>query len=80
MTARQAVVDNRLFQFAAACWYFGQRLAELGVNDIPIGLANTAVGGQRIEEFMNNSTIATCQNRSGENAMYWNAQLFARQV
>jgi sialate O-acetylesterase len=80
MTARQAVVDNRLFQFGAACWYFGQRLAELGVNDIPIGLTNTAIGGQRIEEFMNNSTINTCQNRSGVNVMYFDAELFARQV
>jgi len=33
----------------AACWYFGQRLAELGVT-VPIGLSDTAIGGQRIEE------------------------------
>jgi hypothetical protein len=29
--------------------YFAQRLSELGV-DVPIGIANTAIGGQRIEE------------------------------
>lgn len=31
--------------------YFGQRLAELGVT-IPIGLSDTAIGGQRIEEYI----------------------------
>jgi len=25
--------------------------------DVPIGLADTAIGGQRIEEYMNNATI-----------------------
>jgi hypothetical protein len=29
----------------AACWYFAQRLSELGVSH-PIGIANTAIGGQ----------------------------------
>jgi hypothetical protein len=38
-----------LFAFGATCWYFAARLAELGVTT-PIGIANTAIGGQRIEE------------------------------
>jgi len=51
-----------LFKLGAACWYFGQRLSELGVG-VPIGLADTAIGGQRIEEYMNNATIGKCNNR-----------------
>ena len=39
-----------LFQFGASCWYFAQNLVDLGVN-IPIGLTDTAIGGQRIEEY-----------------------------
>ena len=59
MTAAQAIADGTssgltggnmsLFKMGATCWYFAQRLAELGV-DHPIGLINTAIGGQRIEE------------------------------
>jgi len=63
----------------AACWYFGQRLSELGVT-APIGLVDTAIGGQRIEEYMNNATISTCQNRSSENIPWWNGQLFGQMV
>lgn len=78
MTAEQAIATGEsadaaggggtypLFQLGASCWYFGQKLAELGV-DVPIGLADTAIGGQRIEEFMNNATIGKCSNRSSEN-------------
>lgn len=40
-----------LFDVGASCWYFVQGLAELGVT-IPIGIVDTAIGGQRIEEFM----------------------------
>ena len=92
--------DYPLFKMGAACWYFAQRLSELGVSH-PIGIANTAIGGQvrkrvflrcrfilkktnicqdslgisigtaqtkdknvfsqRIEEYMSNATINTCQ-------------------
>mmetsp|Transcript_21094 Transcript_21094/g.32442 ORF Transcript_21094/g.32442 Transcript_21094/m.32442 type:complete len:669 (-) Transcript_21094:939-2945(-) len=87
MTAQQAIQDGSvdkptysLFKFGASCWYFGQRLAELGV-DIPIGLTNTAIGGQRIEEYMNNATIGKCKQRgSSDGALYWDAQLFSSQV
>jgi len=40
-----------LFDVGASCWYFAQGLADLGVT-IPIGIVDTAIGGQRIEEFM----------------------------
>ena len=88
MTASQAIATGSsastggsypLFKMGAACWYFGQRLSELGV-DVPIGLADTAIGGQRIEEFMNNATISKCTNRSSENIRWWDGQLFATQV
>ena len=88
MTAAQAIATGApaasggtypLFRMGAACWYFGQRLSELGV-DVPIGLADTAIGGQRIEEYMNNATIGKCSNRSSEDIPWWNGQLFATQV
>jgi hypothetical protein len=87
MTAEQAIAsgsssglgggDYPLFQMGAACWYFAQQLSELGV-DVPIGIANTAIGGQRIEEYMNNATIGRCANRSGEGP--YDATLFGQQV
>ncbi|CAB9525804.1 Sialate O-acetylesterase [Seminavis robusta] len=92
-TAYQAVTPENpgkspLLDFGAACWYFAQSLVDSGV-DIPIGLSNTAIGGQRIQEFMNNATIEKCQNRSGsgpqdlrpyKRQLWWDSQLFATQV
>ena len=77
MTAAQAVATGSstgggqggtypLFSMGAACWYFAQRLSELGVN-VPIGIANTAIGGQRIEEYASNATISKCSYRNGAN-------------
>ena len=60
MTATQSIATGSsaanggsypLFEIGATCWYFAQRLSELGV-DTPIGIANTAIGGQRIEEYV----------------------------
>eukprot|EP00041_Stephanoeca_diplocostata_P018767 m.396690 g.396690 ORF g.396690 m.396690 type:complete len:756 (+) comp21114_c0_seq4:60-2327(+) len=88
MTARQAASDGTtenptysLFQMGATCWYFAQKLAESGVTT-PIGIADTAIGGQRIEEYMDNSSIGTCSNRSGETSPLspWDGQLFAKLV
>ena len=63
-TARQAIEDGNettpsysLFDMGALCWYFAQELVERGVKT-PIGIADTAIGGQRIEEFMNNKSYA----------------------
>lgn len=80
MTAQQAVASGRFEEFGATCWYYGQRLADLGITDIPIGLANTAIGGQRIEEYSSNSSLHSCTQRVGEDSQYWDAQLFATQV
>jgi hypothetical protein len=90
MSAQQAIATGAsassggsypLFRMGAACWYFGQRLSELGV-DVPIGLADTAIGGQRIEEYMNNasSTMDTCTNKSGQDVPWFSGQLYATQV
>jgi len=68
-----------LFQFGATCWYFGQQLADLGV-DVPIGLADTAIGGQRIEEYSVNTTLDVCTDRSSENIPWWDGQLYGQQV
>jgi hypothetical protein len=90
-TAQQAIEDGNntnpkysLFNMGAACWYFAQGLAERGVKT-PIGIADTAIGGQRIEEFMNNKTYldaSACPNEIGgeEKRTAWNGQLFAKQV
>lgn len=48
-----------LFTIGAACWYYAQALVEMGVTT-PIGIADTAMGGQHIEEFMINHTISRC--------------------
>lgn len=90
MTAEQSIATGAsaanggsypLFQIGATCWYFAQRLAELGV-DVPIGITNTAIGGQRIEEYMYNTStsIGKCSQRSGESTPWWDARLFATQV
>ena len=68
----------------AACWYFAQGLAERGLST-PIGIADTAIGGQRIQEFMNNASFpdaVPCPSSVGgkEVRTAWSGQLFAKQV
>lgn len=77
-----------LMDFGAACWYFGQKITDLGVaagdltnsgEAIPIGLINTAIGGQRIEEYQVNDTIngpTMCGGAPSE----WNGMLFAKMI
>jgi hypothetical protein len=67
------------FQLAAPCWYALQSIIDQGV-DIPIGLINTALGGQRIEEFMENSTTASCTDLNSQNIPWWNSQLYGSYV
>jgi hypothetical protein len=90
-TAQQAIEDGNetapsysLFDMGALCWYFAQELVERGVKT-PIGIADTAIGGQRIEEFMNNESYANaiaCPDAVGAKEIRtpWNGQLFAKQV
>ena len=66
------------------CWYFAQELVDRGITT-PIGIADTAIGGQRIEEFMNNKTYTgatACPDAEGgvEVRTAWNGQLFAKQI
>eukprot|EP01052_Picozoa_sp_SAG31_P017617 SAG31_NODE_1213_length_9359_cov_4.298164_12_plen_212_part_00 len=92
MTAKMSVAvghsaasggDYPLFEVGATCWYFAQRLSELGV-DVPIGIANTAIGGQRIEEYMSNASINTCAKRSSgpphSPGRDWDARHFADMI
>jgi len=90
-TAQQAIADGSeanptysLFDIGAACFYFAQGLVDRGVTT-PIGIADTAIGGQRIEEFMNNDTYTgeiACPDSVGgkEVKTAWNGQLFAKQI
>ena len=77
MTAAEAVpagcVETQkcpLFQTSGACWYALQAAAELGVS-VPLGLVALTLGGQRIEEFMNNNSGPTgpyvCENLNSQN-------------
>ena len=50
---------------------------------VPIGIVDTAIGGQRIEEFMPNGTdagIHLCSQRTGENLPQWDGPLYGKQV
>ena len=78
-----------LMDFGAACWYFGQRLTDLSVEagdltaesePVPLGMINTAIGGQRIEEYQLNDTAfspAACGNPAPSD---WNGRLFAKMI
>jgi len=83
LTAAQAAPEGcidagscPLFNMGATCWYFAQGLADLGVTT-PIGIADTAIGGQRIEEFMVNSTANACAMIG---TGVWTGQLTGQQV
>ena len=87
MTAAQAVPEGcidaqncPLFQTSGACWYALTSAAEQGV-DVPLGLIALTLGGQRIEEFMNNVTGAVgpyvCDGLNSQNIKYWNGELCA---
>lgn len=77
---------NRLEMFSGTCWYFAQHLTDRGAVDYPIGLINTAIGGRRIQEFMDNRTISQCHQRTvpgqgdTEPYLWWESQLYASQV
>eukprot|EP00038_Savillea_parva_P019741 m.28625 g.28625 ORF g.28625 m.28625 type:complete len:802 (+) comp4534_c0_seq1:76-2481(+) len=71
----------KLFLFSAACWYFAQKLTdelEAAGKVVPIGLVDSAMGGQRIEEYMRNNTgMQVCKDKDdgGEN---WGTGHFSR--
>ena len=46
-----------LDKFSAPCWYFAQSLVDLyGLKDVNLGLIDTAVGGTKIEQWIQNKT------------------------
>ena len=77
-------VPVALGEFGAACWYFGQRLADLmeaAGDTASIGLIDTAIGGQRIEEYMvNDTSLYACSERLGATAPEWNGRLFGKMI
>lgn len=96
MTAQQATQlksgEPILLNFGATCWYFGQKITDLSVETtsngeaIPLGLINTAIGGQRIEEYMvNDTSFYVCspdglgQEATGS-ARDWNGMLWAKMI
>merc|ERR1719295_366975 len=51
-------LDYGLDKFSAPCWYFAESLVDLyGVKDVVIGLIDTAVGGSKIEQWIQNQTV-----------------------
>jgi len=86
MTASEAApagcVDRQncpFFQVGGTCWYTMQALATSGV-DVPLGILDLAIGGQRIEEYMANLTTAACTELNSQTIPWWNAQLFGQQT
>ena len=73
-----------LFNFGAACWYFAARLSdelEAAGKLVPIGVTDTAIGGQRIEEYMvNDTTLTSCSDRTGTASPEWNGRLYGKQT
>ena len=68
-----------LFQVGATCWYALSGLSAGGVTT-PIGLMANAIGGQRIEEYMVNTTTSACADLNSQNIPWWNAQLYGQQT
>lgn len=93
LAAAQAVTqplhsDTGLMDFGAACWYFGQTLVDLAVSagdltsngePVPLGLINTAIGGQRIEEYQVNDTDSGPTHCGGAPSV-WNGRLYAKMI
>ena len=48
--------------------YFGAELIDAmraqGLEDVPLGLIQSAIGGSQIESWMSNETLATCKDQS----------------
>eukprot|EP01050_Picozoa_sp_SAG11_P027767 SAG11_NODE_7161_length_1185_cov_0.957643_1_plen_293_part_10 len=55
-------------QFSATCMYFGAELIDAreaqGLEAVPIGLIQSAIGGSQIESWRSNETLTECKNLS----------------
>ena len=67
-TSHDHVAHSAFSQFSATCMYFGVELidarAAAGLEDVPIGLIQSAIGGSQIEAWMSNETLSTCTEQS----------------
>ena len=65
-------------------WYFAAKLSdelEAAGKLVPIGVTDSAIGGQRIEEYMvNDTTLTACSQRTGEASPEWNGRLYGKQT
>ena len=48
------------------CWAEQSLVDRLGADAPPVGLIHTAWGGSRIEAWVDNATLATCSNSTGQ--------------
>lgn len=59
---------SAIAQFSSTCMYFGAELIDAraaeGLEDVPIGLIQSAIGGSQIEAWMDNETLSLCKNQS----------------
>jgi sialate O-acetylesterase len=55
-------------QFSSTCMYFGAELIDAraaeGLEPVPIGLIQSAIGGSQIEAWMDNETLGLCKDQS----------------
>jgi len=55
-------------QFSSTCMYYGAEIidamAAQGLEDVPVGLIQSAIGGSQIESWMSNETLRSCKNQS----------------
>ena len=55
-------------QFSSTCMYFGAELIDAraaeGLEGVPIGLIQSAIGGSQIESWMDNETLGLCKDQS----------------
>ena len=52
-------------EFSATCLHFAFSLVDETDESVPIGLIQSAVGGTRIEQWLDNSTFASCAQPDG---------------
>ena len=67
--SRRGQIEHSPFtQFSATCMYFGVELiderAAAGLESVPIGLIQSAIGGSQIESWMSNETLRQCKDQS----------------
>jgi hypothetical protein len=62
------VSHSAFTQFSATCMYFGVELIDAreaaGLEAVPIGLIQSAIGGSQIEAWMSNETLHECTDQS----------------